>query len=320
MAEKSLDVACIGLLVADVIVKPVTKSIFETDSTRVREIVFLPGGDAVNEAISLTSLGLKVALVAKIGADTFGEAVLRRMQEKKIDTRYVKPSTQTVTSTSLVLVNELGDRNIVFCAGNNDHLCLEDIDFDLLSQAKVVSIGSLCALGGLDGKGTTAIFQEAKKHGAITIADANIDIHDIGLEGISSTLGVTDYFIPSYGEACKLTGETEPKKISGKLLDKGTGTVIIKLGAEGCFIMNKNEQYTLSTYDVKVVDTTGCGDNFVAGFITGLLQGWDLQRCGLFANAVGSLNSMALGACSMTKTIDDVLDFMEKTPLCSSGF
>jgi sugar/nucleoside kinase (ribokinase family) len=73
----------------------------------------------------------------------------------------------------------------------------------------------------------------------------------------------------------------------------------------------------LPTYDVNVIDTTGCGDNFVAGFITGLLAGWDLERCGLFANAMGALNSMGLGACSVTKTKDEVLRFMEKTPLCS---
>jgi sugar/nucleoside kinase (ribokinase family) len=132
-------------------------------------------------------------------------------------------------------------------------------------------------------------------------------------------LEVTDYFMPSYSESRKLTGETEPEKMVEKFLDKGAGTVIIKMGAEGCFIMNKNEQHMLPAYDVKVIDTTGCGDNFVSGFITGLLEGWDLQRCGLFANAMGSLNSMGLGACSVTKTKGEVLEFMEKTPLYSSG-
>jgi sugar/nucleoside kinase (ribokinase family) len=315
MAERGFDVVCIGLLVADILVKPVDKAVFEADSTRIQNIGFSPGGDAVNEAITLSALGFDTALVAKIGTDTFGEAVLRRIGEKKVDTSLVKAEKGVITSTSIILINQRGDRNIVFCAGNNDHLFIDDVDMEAVCHAKAVSVASLCALSGLDGSGTENIFKEAKKHGVITVADTNIDFRGIGLEGIAGTLKHTDYFIPSYGEASMLTGEKEPARIAGRLLESGVQTVILKLGAKGCLIVNREEKFTLPAYDVKVTDTTGCGDNFVAGFITGVIKGWDLRRSGLFANAMGSLNSMNIGACTVNKTVEEVLEFMKKTPL-----
>jgi sugar/nucleoside kinase (ribokinase family) len=317
MKEKRFDAVCIGLLVADVLVKPIDADLFERDSTRIEKIEFSPGGDAVNESVTLSDLGLKTLLMAKIGTDTFGEAVLNRIRERKVDTSCIKPSAQTITSTSVVLINESGARSIVFCAGNNDHLSLEDIDFDIISSTKVVSIAGLCALSRLDGEGTASIFREAKKAGAVTVADTNIDIYGIGLDGLTHTLESTDYFIPSYNESKSLTGESAPEKIARKILERGAKTVVIKMGNKGCFIMNAEECLTLPPYDVKVTDTTGCGDNFVSGFITGIVKGWDLRQCGQFANAMGSLNSMNIGACSVHKSTEEVLTFMENTSLCA---
>lgn len=315
MPGRGIDVVCIGLLVADILVKPVDSAIFEVDSTRIQNIGFSPGGDAVNESMTLSGLGHKTVLVAKVGTDTFGEAVLRRIAEKKVDISQIKPEPGIITSTSMILINERGDRSIVFCAGNNDRLCLDDVDMATVCKARAVSVASLCALASLDGAGTETIFKEAKNHGVITVADTNIDFRGIGLAGIADTLRVTDYFIPSYGEACKLTGETEPEKMVKLLLDAGAQNIVLKLGAKGCLIANRQEQFALPTYDVHVADTTGCGDNFVSGFITGLLKGWDLRRSGFFANAMGSLNSMNIGACTVNKTVDEVLEFMGKTPL-----
>ncbi|MDR2628289.1 MAG: carbohydrate kinase family protein [Dysgonamonadaceae bacterium] len=310
----SFDVVCIGLLAADILVKPVDRKIFDVDSTRIPSIGFSPGGDAVNESMTLSKLGFNVSLAAKVGTDIFGDAVLRKIKEKEVDISFIKPLKDIVTCTSIILINEHGDRSFVFCAGNNDSLTINDVDMAVVRGAKVVSIGSLCALAGLDGEGSETIFREAKKHGVITVADTNIDFRGIGLTGIAETLKHTDFFIPSYGEAVLLTGEKDPEKIADRLLETSVKNVVVKMGAKGCLIANSKERFTLPTYDVKVIDTTGCGDNFVSGFITALIKGWDLRRAGLFANAMGSLNSMNIGACTVNKTVDEVLEFMETMP------
>lgn len=90
--------------------------------------------------------------------------------------------------------------------------------------------------------------------------------------------------------------------------------VIGKIGARGCYIKNRDgETHAIPSYRVPVVDTTGAGDSFAAGFLAGIVQGWDLERCGRFANAVGAHCVMALGATAGIKPMRDIIAFMKSS-------
>lgn len=315
MTEKTFDILCVGIIVADQLVKPVDRGIFDVDATRVDEIKVMPGGDAMNEAIILSRLGRRVGLVGKVGEDQFGKMVLREAEENGVDVSNVKVDGSVVTSTSIVLINENGDRNFVYCAGNNDKLSLADIDQSIFKRTKIVSIGSVLGLAALDGAGAKALFKEAQACGAITSADTNHDSRRLGFEGVRGVLEYTDIFIPSYDEARYLTNETEPERMCDIFLGCGVKTVVIKNGARGCFIKNYEGSFALPAYKARAIDTTGAGDNFVAGFLTGISMGWDLKKCGMLANATGALSTEEIGATSAVRGIDQVKAFMDKNKI-----
>ena len=98
-------------------------------------------------------------------------------------------------------------------------------------------------------------------------------------------------------------------------LDRGVGSVVIKLGSRGSFFKNARERFYTDPYSVKPVDTTGCGDNFTAGFIHAYLKGQSMRECMQFASAAGALNSQGLGASSYIRSEQMVLDFMKETPV-----
>lgn len=311
--NRQYDVLCIGLINMNMPVRPVDKGVFDRDVTMVDAIDIMPGGDAMNEAITLSRLGNRVGLVGKIGEDIFGQMLLEMTSRAGVDTKYICKDKNASTSVCVMLVNQDGSRNFASHRGANCEFSLEDIDLSILKQTKIVNIGSIYALKKLDGEGVETILLEARKNGVITCADMMCDTYGKGFDTIKGALGKLDYFIPSYDEAAAVTGETRVEKIAEKLLDIGIKNVIIKLGAKGCFVSNDKQSFYEAPYEAEVVDTTGAGDNFVAGFLTGLNMNWELSRCIELANAVGSLAVGKVGSNGAVHSMDQVMEFMKNT-------
>ena len=126
-----------------------------------------------------------------------------------------------------------------------------------------------------------------------------------------------DLFIPSIEEAIMLSGKEEPEEIADAFLAMGVKTVVIKLGKKGCFIKDSvGEKYFIPTYSkIKAVDTTGAGDSFVAGFLTGITKGMGLYESGRFANAVGTHCVMAAGASTGIKSYEEIVKFIENNEI-----
>ena len=157
------------------------------------------------------------------------------------------------------------------------------------------------------------IFKTARESGAITIADMTFDMKKLGPRQFDSLYPYVDYCMPSYEEANYVTGETDPEAMADAFLKLGVKHVLIKLGGEGCFFKDKEKCFYTDPYKITPVDTTGCGDNFVAGFTHCLLKGLPVEECAEFASAVGALNSQGLGAHLTVKSEEQVRRFMEET-------
>lgn len=310
--EKDYDILCIGLVNVNLLAKPVDKSVFDVDVTLLDGIDVLPGGDALNEAVVLSRLGNRVGLVGKVGRDDFADTILNSLKKEGVDTKNIKMDNDVKTSACIVLINKDGSRNFATYRGANSQFTIEDIDLSILKRTKVVNIGSMFALKMLDGAGVETLFKEARENHVITAADMKQDTYKLGFDGIRKVLEFTDFFLPSYDEAAYLTNETDPVKMAEILLDTGAKTIVIKLGEKGCYIKTKHENYMIDPFKTEAVDTTGAGDNFVAGFLTGVIRGWDLKKCGRFANAVGSLSVQKVGATTAVENIEQVLDYIEK--------
>lgn len=308
--NKRWDVACLGLIVSDILVKPVDAGLFSVDTTKVDTIRMMPGGDALNESIVFTRLGMRTVLLGKTGDDWLGASVMKAVSESGVDVSCVKADPNTCTTTSIVMSGYSGQRNFLYNSGNNDTLSIMDIDLDIIRSCRLISVGSIFELPGLEPDGLIRIFRTARESGTVTAADMTYDTSGLGLAGIRSVLPYIDILLPSHVEAIHLTGENDPEKAAAAIAGCGVKTVVIKLGAEGCLIRHPGGTLRLPAYKVPVADTTGAGDNFTAAFLTGLLSGWDMAQCGMFANAAGGICVTQAGATTAVKSRDQVLDAM----------
>ena len=121
-----------------------------------------------------------------------------------------------------------------------------------------------------------------------------------------------DYLFLNEDEAKYLSGENEADKIADHFLAKGVGTVIVKLGAKGSYIKSKKEAvFQEAFHTTNVVDTTGAGDCFASGFISGVLRGLSLRECAKFATACSFLTIQKVGATTAIESLEQVEAVLE---------
>jgi sugar/nucleoside kinase (ribokinase family) len=139
-------------------------------------------------------------------------------------------------------------------------------------------------------------------------------------EELTAALKLVDVLKPCKMAARELTGESDYGKVAEKLLNLGPNLVAITMGLDGCLIATRKEKVRVPAFKVEVVDTTGAGDAFMGGLSYALLQGWDLQHVGIFANACAALCCTKVGARAMSKR-EDVLAFIKsKSPAGAAAF
>lgn len=318
MAEKT--VICLGIMVADVVGRPLKNVPDPGRLVLVKEMGLHTGGCAVNAATALARLGIPVEVIGKVGDDPFGEFLVQTLQKRSIGIGGVLIDQDLGTSATMVMVDEEGERRFVHYIGANANLILDEIDLEQLNHAGIIHVAGSLVLPGMDGEPTAELLRVAKQNKVTTFLDTVWDDTGRWNELLSPCLTEIDYFVPSLPEAQALTGYQAPEDVALSLLDSGVGTVGLKMGANGSLVMNqKGERFQLNAYQVDVVDATGAGDAYAAGFITGVWQGWPLEKTGRFANAVGALCVTGVGASGGVCTLEETLRFMEKTPLIKSG-
>lgn len=307
-----VDVICIGNSAVDVPVSPINESVLHIDSYPVDKILPVVGGSGTNVSTIIARLGHRVALMAHIGHDMFGDMIINHCKMVGIDVDSMVVDPDVNTPLSIGLVKEDGERTFIISKSSGSFkLCLQDIDFTRFQGAKLLTIASIFINPLLDNEALTAIFKKAKENNLIICADIMKSRDGKSLEDIRKSLSYIDYFFPNYEEAAWLTGKKELEDIADVLLSCGIKTVVIKNGKKGCFIKTQESAYTIPTYDkARRVDTIGAGDNFVAGFISALLDGAPLEMCGRFANATASVSVESVGATTGVKGREQVLDMM----------
>ncbi len=312
MGEK-YDILTIGTVAYDMILRTVDETLFTRDTTVLEEVGVSPGGAAATQAIIASRLGCKTAVVGKICRDTFSEYLLKEFADAGVDTSHLIHSEKDRMSLTFALVKPDGTRHFLGLAGsNNQSLCTDDFDIELVTQAKIVSYGSFFFLQGLDAGGVSVVFKKAKEAGSLTVADCASDSFMQGVGIVYRNLPLIDFFIPSYVEAYYLTQEKEPEEMAKRLLRGGCRNVIIKLGEKGCYVTDGKKSEIIPTFhQAEVSDTTGAGDNFVGGFMAGLTEGMDLREAARYANAVAAVSVTRMGAVTALKDKTQVLALLD---------
>ena len=316
MITHAKPIVCLGILVADIVARPLNALPNRGQLVLVDEMGLHTGGCAANSASALARLSLPVETIGKVGSDLVGDFVLNAMQERGVGTRGVRRDPLVGTSLTIVLVDPDGERRFVHYLGANAHLTLQDIDLKIIEGASILHIGGALVLPGIDGEPMVELLRIARAAGVVTFLDIVWDDTGRWLEVLDPCLPWVDYFIPSLPEARAMTGLVDPLAIAQNLLARGPTVVGLKLGAKGCLVITRSgEIISAPAFQVEVVDATGAGDAFAAGFIAGVWQGWPLAKTAHFANAVGALCTTGSGAAGGVLSLPETLQFMEMTPI-----
>lgn len=305
-------VVCLGIVVADLVGRPLRAVPDPGRLVLVDEMALHTGGCALNTATALVRLGLPAEIIGKVGLDPLGDFLLHEMAARGIGSRGVSRDPTTGTSATMVMVDPDGERRFVHYLGANAHLRLADVDRTVIAAASILHVAGALVLPGIDGEPTAALLQQARSAGVLTFLDTVWDDTGRWMALLGPCLPYVDYFVPSLAEAQALTGLDEPEDVARALLDRGVGTVALKMGAAGCLVLDSSgTRLQVPAFDVPVVDATGAGDAFAGGFIAGVWLGWPLEQTARLANAVGALCVTGAGASGNVRSLPETLAFMQ---------
>lgn len=309
-----LDVVCVGILVADVVVQNI-ENLPETGMLQpVDRIELFSGGCASNAAIGMARLGLNVAVAGKIGDDGFGCFLKKTLTDEKVNIDSLCVDKNVNTSGSIVIIDKSGERSFLHYKGANAAFSVKDISHSIIEQAEIVFVAGTFLMPEFDGEQCASLLKKAKSMGKITALDTAWDASGKWMNVLRPCMEHIDLFMPSYDEAVCLSGKKEPEEIADVFLDMGVKTAVIKLGHKGCLIKDSSgEKHYIPAFEgIRAVDTTGAGDSFCAGFLTGIRKGWSLDKCGILANATGAHCVMATGSVTGIKSFEETMNFIKE--------
>jgi sugar/nucleoside kinase (ribokinase family) len=253
-------------------------------------ISLMIGGSAAITAVAAARLGLRVALVAAIGDDPAGRLMLSLLAAERVDTSAVLVRAAMPTAMTTVLSTG-ADRAILTALGAMTSLTAADVP---PLPARHLHVSSYFLLERSLGPGLPRLLAGARGRGLTTSLDTNYDpAGRWGDQALRETLAQTDVFLPNEAEALGITGESDVGRAVAALDRVVRGHVVAKLGPRGALCGPDGP--VVSVPRVRPVDTTGAGDCFNAGLITGLLDGLSLPRAAALACAAGALSTAAVG-------------------------
>lgn len=305
-----MDVLCLGILVADIVAKPIEEMPGKGKLQLVDTMELHTGGCASNAGYDLNKLGVSTGLMGKVGMDGFGDFFIKYMEDSGLDTRGIKRTSSANTSATMVMVSADSERTFFHYLGANGELCYDDIDLDILREVKILHIAGAFLMPRFDGESTARVLKQARDLGITTSLDTAWDSRGNWMSLLEPCLHHLDIFMPSIEEARMVTGKEEPPEIADFLLSYGIGTVALKMGEQGSYIRTRDWGMYVPIFEVKTVDATGAGDAFAAGFLAGVSRGWDHREAAKLASAVGACCVTAMGATAGVKNWQETLSFM----------
>lgn len=308
-----MDVVCLGILVADVIARPVDDLPSSGSLGFVDEIGVHGGGCALNTASALVALGLEAAVVGKVGADPFGDVLLGLLDERGVGRGGVLRDASVGTSATVVLVDSTGERTFLHVAGANGELAEDELDPELLYAGRALHLAGALVMDRLDGQPFACIAAEARRRGLLTSLDTVWD-PTARWDRLEPSLPHLDLLCTSLAEGRAASSEPEPAEIAAWFRARGVREVALTMGGAGCYVAGDGFEGQVPAPVIEAVDGTGAGDAFAAGMLYGKLAGWPLERCARLGCAAGAATAMSVGATLGGRGLADVLALAELDP------
>lgn len=249
----------------------------------IKDRIEAAGGSAANTVVGLARLGHKVGYVGKVGSDFEGKFLLKSLKSDKVDTRGVTVAKESRSGIVIGFVDKLGERTLYVDPGANDALSINEADRSYADNAKFLHLTSFVGEKPFEGQ----------KNLIQSLPDVKVSFDPgtlyarKGLAALRPILKRCFIAFPNEKELKLITGRGVEEGAK-TLLKEGVNIVAAKLGERGCYVTNGREAFQVDAFKSRILDTTGAGDAFCAGFLHGLLTGKDLHASGRIANFVAS--------------------------------
>ena len=292
---QQMTVACVGVHVLDMHVVGIESIPSGSDGQLVESIRMSPAGTAGGTALVLARLGADVRSYGAIGADPLSDSLVALLRHEGVDVDGLVRKGEHQTSASVLPVRPNGDRPAWHCIGANGAFTLDDLPDDALDGLTHLHLGGPEFLGG---EAAGELLQRARAAGVTTSVDVLAPGDPGMLEWIGAALPHTDHLLPNDEQVLGFTGAASLAEGARALLDLGVGCVAVTQGARGALVATGATLVEVPAFPVDVVDTTGCGDAFSAGYLRGLALGrtpTDAARlgCATAAQVAGGLGTDA---------------------------
>ena len=251
------------------------------------------GGSAANSAVGLARLGCKVGFIGKVGCDKEGDSLVNDFRKEGVDVNGTIREKHGKSGSVLGFVDKKGARALYIDSGVNDTITFDEINVEYASQAQFLHLTSF--VGEKSFQTQKRLLAALPKSVRVSF-DPGVLYARKGFAYLEPIIKKTYVLMPNAIELELLTGEPDYCKGADFMVGRGVKIVAVKLGGDGCYVTDGRERHLIEPFKVKVVDTTGAGDAFCAGFLYGLINGKSLFECGRVGNFVASRCVMKLGA------------------------
>ena len=283
-ASGNLEVIGLGALNYDVLyaVERIAKGGEEVGITDVKKA---PGGSAANTIVALARLGVDTGFVGTVGNDEEGERILEDLRKEGVETRIKKR--EGYTGAAVAFVDARGERALYILPGVNDRLCTDDIDREFVNHTKFLHTSSFVNREQLEMQRELA----KRIHNKTKLSfSPGMLCFKYELDDLTELIERSEVVFISADELKSVIKKEDYERGTELLLDAGARIVCVTLGGKGCYVADSStgESHLIDAYPTDVVDTTGAGDAFAAGFLFGLLRDKSLYESGKTGNLVAS--------------------------------
>ena len=309
------EVLCAGIIVADHVCTPIAHLPAAGELVMAERMLLTIGGCAANAAVDLVKMGVRAAVVGRVGGDVFGRVVADMLRDHGVDVSAIQVTPEADTSQTLI-VNVAGqDRRFVHTFGANAAFRAADIPLDQVRNCRVLYLGGYLLMPNVRQDELAAVFAAARQAGARTVLDVVTPGKADYLPQLRSLLPHVDVFLPNNHEAELITGESDPVRQAETFRRLGAGTAVVTLGGEGAVLVQEGLRLRSGIYSVPFVDGSGGGDAFDAGYIYGLLHNLGAEDCLRVASALGASCVRAIGTTPGVFTRPECEAFLQEQAL-----
>ncbi len=308
-----MDAAIFGVIVADLIAEglDLRKPPAPGALAILPSLTLTTGGNASNSATAMAKLGMQVAAAGLVGDDVLGKAIVDQLKAAGVETSHVFTHPTAQTSATVVAVEPGGERVFFHTPGVTSLIDAGVFRrcFPLFRQCQWLQIGYFGLLPAL-----TADLPELLAHLRREAPQLKIALDTLNPPApwaqLEPILPHLDLFAPSRSEAAALTGETEPARMAAKFRQfmPSQSVIAIKLDSTGCYIDSSEGAFIVPSYSINVIDTTGAGDTWFGGLLTGLIKKMPLRQAAQLANRAAADCCTALGASAGVRSFEETLE------------